>query len=107
MKFEEALALMRDGKKITHESLGEGVYLQGCYLSLMGERIGGISIVKMQGDRQHSDMEMDGSIDDMVYPGTLIVKESVITKMNNTCKHGNFPQINLLLLIRDDWEVLE
>jgi hypothetical protein len=107
MRFEEALAQMRLGKKITHESLGDNVYLQACYMSIMGERIGGMSIVKMHGDKQHLDMGAGGGIDDMVYPGTLIIKESVLNEINNTCKHGNFPQLNLFIIMSEDWAIFE
>lgn len=107
MKFEEALALMRKGKKITHSSLGENVYLQACRVGFMFDETPleqrPISIVKMLGDRQHPDMGT-GSIDDIVYPGTLMVKPEVFQK---PCKHGHFPQLNLFLVMSDDWETVE
>lgn len=107
MKFEEALSHMRQGKKITHESLGENVYLMACRVGFMfddtpfEERP--ISIVKMLGDRQHPDMG-SGSIDDIVYPGTMVINPKVF---ENPCKHGHFPQLNLLLVMADDWQVIE
>jgi hypothetical protein len=105
MKFEEALTLMRQGKKITHSSLGENVYFQACRIGFMFDETPleerPISIVKMFGDRQHPDMGTAGSIDDMLYPGTLIVKPEVFKE---PCKHGHFPQLNLFLVMADDWE---
>ena len=104
MIFEDALAQLRLGKKIKHPSMDDDVWFQGCYVSLFGERIGGISIVKMKGDCQHSDMGTGGTIDDMLYPGTLIVKEEIFEK---PCKHGKHPQLDLFLVMSDEWEVFE
>lgn len=96
MIFEDALTLMRQGKKITHSSLGENVYLQACRVGLMFDDTPleqrPISIVKMLGDRQHPDMGTGGSIPE-------VFKEP--------CKHGHFPQLNLFLVISDEWEVIE
>lgn len=94
MKFEEALSLMRGGKKITHAYLGEDVYLQACHVKFVWENTTpieeqSISIVKMQGDRQHIDM----------FPNTNILIEP--------CKHGNCPQLNLFLVMSNDWEIVE
>jgi hypothetical protein len=106
MKFEDALAQMRLGKKITHKFLAEegeeNVYFMACRVSLMGEYMGE-SIVKMKGEYQHEDM-MAGDPDHMCYPGTMRIREEFLEK---PCKHGRFPQLNLLLLMHDDWEVIE
>jgi hypothetical protein len=95
MKFEDALAQMRLGKKITHKLLGEDVYLMSCYLKLdYKDEKGNLiedrhpSIVKMKGEYQYEDMQ-SGKLFDPV------------------CRHGLYPQINLLLLIKDDWEIME
>lgn len=60
MKFEDALSLMRAGKKITHEDLEEDVYFQLCRVGLIFEDIPQdsypLGIVKMKGDYQHVDM---------------------------------------------------
>lgn len=105
MKFEEALTAMRTGKKIRHPNFEDDVYLMACRVGIPGDDIPlndkPISIVKMKGDRQHPDMGT-GSIDDMCYPGTFIIKEKYLEK---PCKHGIMPQLNLLLLMCDDWEI--
>jgi hypothetical protein len=107
MKFEEALAAMRTGKKIRHPHFESDVYFQACRIGFIWDdtpiQERPISIVKMRGDNQHEDMG-GGSIDDIVHPGTLVIKEKYLEK---PCKHGNFPQLNLLMIMLDDWEILE
>ncbi len=91
MRFEEALTIMRTGKKITHSMLGENAYLMACRVGLpfddtpFEERP--ISIVKMLGDKEHPDYLPE--------------------VFQEPCKHGYFPQLNLFLIISDEWEVLE
>lgn len=63
-----------------------------------------ISIVKMKGDRQHPDMGTGGSIDDIIYPGTLMVRDKIF---ENPCKHGRLPQLDLFLVMSDDWKLYE
>ncbi len=99
MKFEDALAQLRLGKKITHPYFDTDVHFEACYITLKfsdetseDAKNRGMSIVKMKGDRQHPDMGTGGSLE-------YIPREF--------CKHGNMPQIELLLLMSDDWEVLE
>lgn len=103
MIFEDAIKQMREGKKIRHPTFETDVYLQACYIGinpLFGEesfediKARGMSIVKMKGDRQHPDMGT-GSLD-------RLPKD-----WDKPCKHGNFPQLNLLLVMHDDWEILE
>ncbi len=104
MNFEDALMQLRAGKKITHPNFDEGIYFMGCYVSIMGERLSNsISIVKMKGDYQHEDMG-SGSIDDMFHPGTMLVKDEVFAK---PCKHGHHPQLDLFLVMSDEWTVIE
>src|ERR1700722_6861081 len=98
MRFEEALVELRNGKKITHPSLGENVYLMGCYVGFKGgeetfeeKKARGMSIVKMKGDCMHPDMGM-GSLEHL-------------PKMENICKHGTYPQLNLMLVMADNWEI--
>lgn len=102
MKFEEALNLMRSGAKITHPCFEEDIYFMACRVSCMGEDLGA-SIVKMKGEHQHPDM-IAGSIDDMFYPGTFIPKEEVFEK---PCKHGRKPQLDLFLVMSDEWSIYE
>lgn len=108
MKFEEALILMRKGKKITCSGLGENVYLQTCRLRFITDETPiencPISIVKMLGDEEHPDMRPRVDIDDMIYPGTLILKPEIFEK---PCKHGHFPQLNLFLIMAEDWEIVK
>lgn len=99
MKFEEALAAMRDGKKIRHPTFKENEYLMVCklkinpILKLSEEEIPNIiSVVKMQGEFMSEDMKFKN------WP----------TKQN-CCQpelHNN-PQLNLLLIMCDDWEIVE
>ncbi len=91
MKFEEALTQMRLGKKITEPNLGDDVYLQACRVGLMGmpQEDMPISIVKMQGDRQHPDMGT----------GRLEHAFSMQTMLEPPCKHGFCPQLNLFLVM--------
>jgi|SRR5882724_3939350 len=113
MKLEEALALMRTGKKIRHPSFEPDVYFQACRVGLMFDETplneSPISIVKMMGDIQHEDMcGVDIiKIDDMLYSGTLIIKEKYVEYfLEKPCKHGNIPQLNLFLLMSDEWEII-
>ena len=85
MKFEEALSLMREGKKIRHPFFENDVYFKICRSGLIWCDIHlsefPISIIKMKGDRQHEDM---------------------VTENNE-----NFTQFPLFLIISDDWEIIE
>lgn len=113
MNFSEALEAMKAGKKIRHPTFEKDEYLMGCYLynkaahfdkfgnfkrnltseELKEAKMGGMSIVKMKGDLQHPDMFPHFKWDEPI-----------------PCGHDElhrYPQINLLLLIRDDWEVVE
>lgn len=105
MTFEEALKLLKEGKKIRSPFFNDDEYLMGCYVGLNTELLGipqedfeeikshGMSIVKMKGDRQHPDMTPKH-----IFPD----KHCSI----NPDLH-RFPQINMLLIMRDDWEVVE
>lgn len=95
MVFEEALKALRFGLKITHPHFDTDVYFMACKIKIMGEDTiitdSPISIAKMKGDKLHPDM-MTGSLD-------RLPKD-----FDKPCKHGNYPQINLLLLMSDDWQ---
>lgn len=83
MKFEEALSAMRSGAKITHPNfLGSGVYFQACRVSMMSAgtpiELIPISIVKMKDGFQHPDM-----------------------------MGPRAPQLNLFLVMEDNWEIIE
>jgi hypothetical protein len=89
MKFEEALTKMRNGAKIKNPFFEEDVYFQACRIGLIFDDSPKdswpISIVKMQGDRQHIDMKPSHRCD----------------------KHGIIPQLPLCLVMSDDWMVEE
>jgi len=93
MKFEDALAQMREGKKIRHPSFDDDIWFQACKVGFIYDieraKEWPLSIVKMKGDREHPDMR------------------PVYDPLNPECKHGNMPQINLFLLISDEWQVFE
>ena len=108
MKFEDALIQMRAGKKITHPVFDDDVYFMACRLSIAFMQMPledmPISIVKMKGDLQHPDMGIVGSPDDICYPGRLIPKEKFLEK---PCKHGFTPQLDLFLVMSDEWKVID
>ena len=103
MIFEEALKLMREGKKIRNPYFEEDEYLQACYVGLPAifdcpadtfeeMKARGMSIVKMKGDRQHEDMAPK------------------LSEYNPICGKSElhkYPQLNLFLIMRDDWEIVE
>lgn len=109
MILEEALTLLRQGKKIRHPTFDSDEYLMGCYVysrlvhfdefglkkevtadELKAARLGGMSIVRMKGELKHPSMRPDFKWPDRA-----------------PCGHDDlhtYPQINLLLLTKDDWE---
>lgn len=105
MIFEDALKQMREGKKIRHPHWEPDEYLMGCYVTFLNfddtgnekpltpeqledAKLRGMSIVKMKGEFKHPDMS----------PGRY---------REELCKHGLYPQLNLLLIMQDNWEVME
>lgn len=90
MKFEDALIQMRQGSKITHPFLEEDVYFQACRVGIIfddrPQDSWPISIVKMKGDRQHPDMWQQN--------------------IENSCKDAFGPQLNLFLVMSDEWEII-
>lgn len=85
MKFEEALDALRYGAKIKHPSFDDDIYLEACYVRVIGleetfeeTKARGMSIVKMKGDKQHPDM------------------------IGMTP-----PTLNLFLVMADNWEVVK
>lgn len=97
MIFEKALAELRKGKKIRHPHFDENVYLIGCYVgpnlalfpnlkeSFEDMKARGISITWMRDDKLHS---------------------SMMPKFIPECSsklHAS-PQLNLLLIMSDEWE---
>jgi len=107
MILEQALTQMRLGKKITHPLFESDVYFMACRIGFSfidtPHEDKPISIVKMKGERAHEDMGT-GSIDDICYRGTMMIRTEFIEK---PCKHGFRPQLDLFLLMSDDWIVIE
>lgn len=113
MKFEEALKELREGKKITHDLLGEDVYLAGCYITfptIMNDdgtelndtfedaKARGMSIVIMKGDREHPDMR----------PRLPFIEHmELIDKYPFLKEKITYPTLNLLLIMSDEWRILE
>jgi len=103
MRFEDALKELRNGKKIRHPLFEEDEYLVGCFVGIkfieesfeeMAAR--GMSITKMKGDLLHKDMTQRLSFLETVdlcekYP---FLQDRIIN-----------PQLNLLLVMSDDWEI--
>jgi len=99
MIFEEALKLLREGKKIRHPCFADDEYLMGCYVTigsyyspqdveafeLLKERE--ISITWMLGENLHPRMK------------PLYVEFNDASQCH--------PRINLLLLTSDEWEIYE
>lgn len=113
MNFEEALSKLREGKKIRHPHFEEDVYLVGCYVSLKtiidddGKELAdsfeeskerGMSITLKKGDNIHPDM----------YP-RIPFREYVALcdKYPFIQDKLSFPTINLLLIMADDWVVMD
>lgn len=90
MILEEALKLMREGKKIRHPLFEDDEYLMGCYVTIPGmsyedAKRNGISVVKMKGDCQHPDMRPKFNADSFPHA----------------------PCICIFLLTADNWEVID
>ena len=107
MKFEEALSALRQGAKIHHPHMPKDECLMGCYVgfpsfyddngnlvedSFEDQKKRGMSIVKMKGEYKHPDMR------------------SYNWPERQACCNPelhSYPQLNLLMLMSDDWEILK
>lgn len=119
MKFEEALAAMREGAKIRHPHWEEDEYLMGCYVGMMfhvqsieEQKKLGMSIVKMKGEYQHPDMvphpELYGlNFDQTIGKINKLMMEGKIPEPCSRPELHKYPQLNLLLIMSDDWEIIE
>jgi len=113
MKFEDALSKLREGEKIRHPHFEQDIYLVGCYLTLKtiidndGNEVSdsiedakerGMSITLMKGDNIHPDM----------YP-RIPFREYVdlCEKYPFLKERLTYPSINLLLIMSDEWEIVE
>lgn len=127
MLFEEALQALRQGKKIRHPHFKDDVYLMGCYISILGDpednfekaKERGMSIVKMKGDRQADEMSgMSSYVAKIKRQLKQILTEEDYKKYHNFYTEMEiskifdndifvYPQLNLLLVMSDDWEIME
>ena len=123
MKFEQALAALREGKKIRHSSFETDEYFMACHVGLVGDDTpfneGPISIVKMKGDKLHESMiGVLGSIAKIKKQLKEILTEDDYKKYHNIYTDlkiaeifddnlFRFPQLNLGLVMCDDWEIIE
>lgn len=101
MKFEEALAALREGAKIWHEGMPEDEYYMACRIGLVGMKIPThemkISIVHMKSDKEHPDM----------YPQLRFDKQiDLLEKYPFLRDKITFPTINLFLLMSDEWKII-
>ncbi len=122
MKFEEALSALREGKKIRHRTFADDEYLQACRVGIKGcdfyNQDLPLSIVKMKGDRQAD--EMAGVLN---YVAKIKRQLKAILTEEDYKKYHNvydeiqiskifdndifkYPQLNLLLVMCDDWEII-
>lgn len=134
MKFEEALAALREGEKIWHPTFSDDEYLAGCYVGMpdyyddngklvvetFGERKSrGMSIVRVKDDRQHDSMagrlnyvakikrELKKilSEEDFKKYHRCLWTEIEISKIFDEDVFM-YPQLNLFLIMSDDWKIL-
>lgn len=113
MKFEDALSALRLGEKIRHTNMQDDEYFMGCYIgfpdyyddngnliteSFEEKKARGMSIVKMKGDKMHPDMKHH-----------LPCKEhmDLLNKYPFLKEKISFPTINLLLIMSNDWKIID
>lgn len=123
MKFEVALAALREGAKIWHPTFADDEYLVACRVSFIHDAIPfegrPISIVRMKGDRQHDNMA--GKLNYVAKIQHELKK--ILTEEDFKKYYKNlyteieiskifdedvfrFPQLNLFLVMSDDWKIL-
>jgi hypothetical protein len=119
MKFEDALSAMREGAKIRHPSWDEDEYLMGCYVgfifpeeSFKEKKKRSMSIVKMKGKNDHPDMVphpelYELSFDQYMGKVNQLMLEGKIPEPCSRPELHKYPQLNLLLIMFDDWEIVE
>jgi ribosome biogenesis GTPase A len=124
MTFEEALKQLREGKKIRSPYFAKDEYLEACRVGLIFDDTPidkkPISIVRVKDGRQHDSMagklnyvakikrELKKVLSEEDYKKYHrdIFTEIEISKIFDEDVFL-YPQINLLLIMRDDWEVVE
>ena len=123
MTFEEALTHLRKGRKIRHPTFDKNEYLMACRVGFLEDEMPleerPISIVKMNGDRQAD--EMAGVLNYVVKIKRQLKK--ILTSEDYAKYHNayteiemskifnedifKYPQLNLFLVMDDEWEILE
>lgn len=122
MKFEEALSALREGAKIWHPRFSDDEYLSACRVSLIGDNTPlnekPMSIVKIKNGRQSDDMA--GKFN---YVAKIKMQLKKILTEEDYKKYHNFyteidiseifdndlfafPQLNLFLVMSDEWKIL-
>ncbi len=131
MKFEEALTALRQGARIRHPTFADDEYLAGCYVTLKtiidddGKELiddaqeRGMNIVRVKGDWQHD--SMGGKLN---YVNKIKRQLKNILTEDDYKKYHNlnvdmyiadifdndifaYPQLNLFLVMADDWEIFK
>ena len=125
MIFEKALKALRTGKKIRHPSFEKDEYLTACrvgfiYGNTTPDHEKPISIVRIKDGRQHDSMagklnyvakikrELKNILIEEDYKkyhrdlGTEIEISKIFDE-----DVFKYPQLNLLLIMADDWEIIE
>ena len=109
MKFEEALTALRSGAKIRHPMMDPDEYFSGCYMSLDMRlcdlppedfeeiKARGISITKMKGNEVHPDMRPRLPFGEHM---------ELSNKYPFLQEKLSFPTINLLLIMSDEWIII-
>ena len=109
MKFEDALKLMREGKKIRCSFMPDDEYYIACYVGLKNiddfgnevkptpeefeeSKSRGMSICWMKGENIHSDMKPK-----YIFPQD---KCSINPQLHS------YPQLNLLYVMADSWDII-
>lgn len=124
MKFEEALIELRSGKKIWHPTFSKDEYLTACQVGLIGDDDTPldekpISIAKIKNDRQSDEMagvlqyvaKIKRQLKKILTEEDYKKYHNIYTEMDIANIFDNdifkYPQLNLFLIMHDDWEVIE
>ena len=112
---------MRAGEKIRHPHWEPDEYLMGCYVRILfvnetfeDAKKRGMSIVKMKGENEHPDMcghpelmGVKGDIDKSIGRINKLMLEGKIPAPCHNPKIHLYPQLNLLQIMSDDWEIYD
>jgi hypothetical protein len=122
MKFEEALAALREGAKIWHPTFADDEYLSACRVGFIGDDTPledkPISIARIKGDRQHDSMagrlnyvaKIKRQLKAILTEEDYKKYHNIYTEMNISKIFDDdffeFPQLNLFLVMSDEWKIL-